>query len=54
MTINFDNVYLNNTSVVAGPFLYDGPLKGNFDDEYKDFYDGENTYEDCEIKELIK
>jgi len=54
MTINFDNVYLNNTSVVAGPFLYDGPLKGNFDDEYKDFYDGEKTYEDCEIKELIK
>lgn len=54
MTINFKNTYLNNTSVVAGPFLYDGPLKEKFDSIYIDFYDGENTFEDCEIKELIK
>lgn len=54
MTIKINNVYLKNTSVVAGPFLYDGPLQGRFDDTYIDFYDGEVTYEDCEIKELIK
>ena len=52
MTINFNNIYINNKSVVAGPFLIDGPLKGKFDEEYNDFYDGEKTFEDCEIKEL--
>ena len=54
MTIYFKNAYINNSSVVAGPFLIDGPLKGKFDDEYNDFYDGEKTFEDCEIKELKK
>ena len=49
MTINFKDVYLNDYSVIAGPFLKDGPLKGNFDGEYNDFYDGEKTFEDCEI-----
>ena len=54
MTINYNNIYLNNNSVVAGPFLYDGPLKGKFDAVYTDFYDGEETFEDCEIKEAKK
>lgn len=54
MTIKFENVYLKNTSVVAGPFLYNGPLKGKFDSVYEDFYDGANTFEDCEIKEIKK
>ncbi|MBO6195707.1 MAG: stage V sporulation protein AD [Bacilli bacterium] len=54
MTIYFNNSYICNQSIVAGPFLIDGPLKGNFDEEYKDFYDGEETFEDCEIKELNK
>lgn len=54
MTIKFNKVYLNNTSVVAGPYLIDGKLKGLFDDTYIDFYDGEKTFEDCEIKELKK
>lgn len=54
MTIKFNDVYINNTSIVGGPFLYDGPLKGRFDDIYTDFYDGEKTYEDCEIKEYEK
>ena len=54
MTISFNNSYFCNSSVVAGPFLIDGPLKGNFDEEYYNFYDGEETFEDCEIKELNK
>ena len=54
MTIKFNNAYINNNSVVAGPFLYDGPLKGKFDAIYEDFYDGEDTFEDCEIKEAKK
>ena len=54
MTIKINNVYLNNCAVVAGPYLYNGPLKGRFDDVYEDFYDGEKTFEDCEVKEGIK
>lgn len=54
MTLFFDNIYINNNSVVGGPYLIDGPLKDNFDDIYEDFYDGEKTFEDCEIKELKK
>ncbi|MBQ1496619.1 MAG: stage V sporulation protein AD [Bacilli bacterium] len=54
MTIYFDNIYLGKNSVVAGPYINNGPLKGHFDAIYNDFYDGENTFEDCEIKEAIK
>lgn len=54
MTIYYKDVYINDSCVVAGPFLIDGPLKGKFEEEYKDFYDGEKTFEDCEIKELKK
>ncbi len=54
MTIYFSNVYIKNYSVVAGPFLNEGPLKGKFEEVYVDFYDGEKTFEDCEIKELKK
>lgn len=54
MTIKINNVYLGSTSTVAGPFLYNGPLKNKFDSEFNDFYDNENTFEDCEIKELKK
>lgn len=54
MTIKFNNVYINNTSTVAGPYLNSGPLKGSFDMEYNDFYDNEKTFEDCEIKEAKK
>lgn len=52
MTIKFNNVYVRNVSTVAGPFVIEGPLKGNFDIEYYDFYDDEDTYEKCEMKEL--
>ena len=50
MTINFKNVYINNTSTVAGPYVIDGPF--NYDLKFNDFYDGEDTFEKCEIKEL--
>ena len=52
MTINFKNVYVNDVSTVAGPFVIEGPLHGKFDKEYEDFYDGEKTFELCEMKEL--
>ena len=52
MNIKFNNVYVDDVSTVAGPFVIDGPLK--YDDIYEDFYDGEDTFEKCEIKELLK
>ena len=52
MTIKFNNVYLENVSTVAGPFVIEGPLKDNFDKKFTDFYDGEKTFEKCEMKEL--
>ena len=54
MTNKVKDVYINNTCVVAGPYLYNGPLSGKFDLVYKDYYDGESTFEKCEIKELKK
>ena len=52
MTIKFNNVYVENVSTVAGPFVIEGPLKDNFDKKFNDFYDGEKTFEKCEMKEL--
>ena len=52
MNIKFNNIYIKEVSTVAGPYVIDGPLK--FDDIYEDFYDGEDTFEKCEIKELLK
>lgn len=52
MNIKFNNVYVEDVSTVAGPFVKNGPFK--YDSIFEDFYDGEDTYEKCEIKELIK
>ena len=52
MNIKFNNVYVENISTVAGPFVIEGPLKGKFDKIFNDFYDNEKTFEKCEIKEL--
>ena len=52
MNIKFNNVYVDDVSTVAGPFVINGPLK--FDDIFEDFYDDEDTFEKCEIKELKK
>lgn len=54
MTIKLNNIYINNTSNISGPYSSSGPLKDNFDYIFKDFYDGEKTIEDCEIKNGIK
>ena len=52
MNIKFNNVYIEDVSTIAGPFVIDGPFK--YDDIFEDFYDGEDTFEKCEIKELTK
>lgn len=50
MTINFNNVYVGEVSTIAGPFVINGPYK--YDEIFEDFYDGEDTFEKCEIKQL--
>lgn len=54
MTISFNNVYIKEKAVAGGPYIKDGPLKKYLDCTYDDFYDGEKTFEDAEIKELNK
>ena len=48
MTIYFDNVYVKDTSTVAGKIESEGPLKKYFDKTYSDFYMGEKTFEQGE------
>ena len=50
MTFNYNNVYLNNVSSIAGKIESEGPLKDYYDRVYKDFYIGTKSWEDAEIK----
>lgn len=50
MTIKYDNVYINETSTVTGPYEKKGPLHGYFDKGYDDFYFGMPTWEQAEGK----
>lgn len=50
MTFYYNNVYLNNTSCVTGPYEKNGLLGDYFDKSYKDLYMGEKTFEKGEIK----
>ena len=54
MTIKFNNVFIEEVSTVSGPLVKDGPLKENIDYVYNDYYDNEDTFEKCEIKELTR
>lgn len=54
MTLIFNNIYIKDKSVVGGPYIKDGPIKKYLDYSYNDFYNGEKTFEDAEIKELNK
>ena len=53
MTFNYNNVYLKETSTIAGPYEKDGPLKKYYDKTYSDLYFGEKSWELAEIK-LVK
>lgn len=50
MTIKFDNVYIKDTSTIAGPYELEGDLKECFDKTYDEFYFNEKTLEQAEIK----
>lgn len=52
MTFTYDNVYINYYGVVGGPYEKEGPLGLKMDKIYKDFYAGEKTWEQAEVKML--
>lgn len=52
MTFIYNNVYINNTSTVAGPYEAKGPLSKLYDKTYKDLYFGEKSWEQAETKAI--
>ena len=52
MTLKYKNVYINNTETIAGPFEKEGPLSKYYDKKYDEFYFGEKTWEQAEMKLL--
>ena len=53
MTLTYKNVYIKNTSTVAGIYEANGPLKKYFDKIYTDdLYFGEKSWEKAEVKLL--
>ncbi|MBQ9011174.1 MAG: stage V sporulation protein AD [Bacilli bacterium] len=50
MTLNFNNVYLNETATITGPYEENGPLGKYFDYSYKDLYFGAPSWEQAESK----
>ena len=53
MTTTYKNVYIKDTSTIAGIYEANGPLKEYYDKTYtKDLYFGENSWEKAEIKLL--
>ena len=50
MTFKFNNVYINETATITGPYEGKGPLGKYFDLCYKDLYFGEKNWEQAEVK----
>ena len=50
MTIDFNNVYIKESSSVAGKIEKEGNLGNLYDKVYDDYYIGEKTFEKAEIK----
>ena len=53
MTITFDNVYVKDSSTVVGKIESEGPLSKYFDKSYSDFYMGEKSFEQGEIRMIL-
>jgi len=53
MTFKYNNVYINETSTVVGPYEHKGPLSKFYDAYYEDLYFKEKTWEQAEIKGII-
>lgn len=52
MTFRYDDVYINNYSVVGGPYEKDGLLGDKLDKVYTNLYAGEKSWEQAEVKML--
>ena len=50
MTFKYNNVYVQDTATVAGPYEKKGPLKKYFDKTFNDLYFKEKSWEKAEIK----
>ncbi len=50
MTFKYNNVYINSTSTITGPYESKGPLSKYFDKSYNDFYFNTKTWELAEVK----
>lgn len=50
MTFKYNNVYLNETSTVTGPYEANGPFSKLYDKSYDEFYFGTKTWEQAESK----
>ena len=50
MTFKYDNVFINDTAIVAGKYEKNGNFKNYFDKTYDDFYMGMKTWEQAEQK----
>lgn len=48
MTEKYENIFINETSLVGGPYEKKGPLKKYFDKTYDDLYFKEETFEKAE------
>lgn len=48
MTFKFNNVYINETATITGPYESNGPLGKYFDLCHSDLYFGENDWEEAE------
>ena len=53
MTFKYNNVYINETSTIAGPYEAKGPIGKFFDSTYDNLYFGEKTWEQAEIKCIL-
>lgn len=49
MTFKYQNVYLENTGTVVGPYEHAGPLSRRFDRFYDDLYMHEESFEQAEV-----
>lgn len=54
MNFTYNNVYLNDTITIAGPYEKKGPLGKKFDKTYKEFYFNSKTFEQAEVKMLTR
>lgn len=53
MTTKYNNVYINATGTVTGPYEANGPFSKYFDRSYNDFYFGTSTWEQAESKLIL-